>query len=145
MRVHRSGLALTLPSGWLDITHDLPEGSPPTFGKEDGVGVIQFSVARYTSGIQPTIDVHALREMLDDFGGKAGLGVPGQTKDGHDQRGNRFVTGEFVLLQERISAWYLTNGSDVALVTYVTREPNDPKVPGELVDASAVVATIEFE
>lgn len=144
-RTQLVGLTLMLPPGWLDITHELPEGSPPTFAKEDGVGVIQVSVAKYNSGLRPRIDKRAVREILEEFGAKHDLGAPRETTQGNGQEGNQFVAGDFLRSDERISAWFVTNGKDMALVTYVTREPNDPAVPQELDDASAVVAALEFE
>ena len=47
-------LSLKLSEGWYDITHDLPDGSPCTLAKDDGVGALQFSVARYSGGPRPS-------------------------------------------------------------------------------------------
>lgn len=118
-RVNLSGLTLVLPTGWLDITNDLPRGSAPTIAKEDGVGVIQFSVARYRSGVEPHLDVAALREMLDEFGDHHRLGKPVSYEEGQGYGGNRFVAAEFSLPDQVIAVWYLTNGRNVALITSV--------------------------
>jgi hypothetical protein len=58
-----------LPSGWFDITEDLPASTPITLARENGVGVIQFSFARFESGPNPNIGERDLIEMLDEFAG----------------------------------------------------------------------------
>ncbi|MFS2207633.1 hypothetical protein [Variovorax sp. Varisp36] len=42
-----------------------------------------------------------------------------------------------------IRAWYLTNGSDVALVTYVVAAASG-NAAAELADAGAIVRSIDF-
>ena len=104
--------------------------------------MLQFSVARYHSGATPDIDVGGLRKMLVEFGNAHGLGAPQRTSEGRGH--NNFVAGDFLSSHERIAAWYVTNGKDVAFVTYVVQAPNDPRVDGELGDASALVSSLDF-
>lgn len=35
---------IILPNDWVDVSDDMPEGTPPTLAKPDGVGALQFSV-----------------------------------------------------------------------------------------------------
>src|SRR5436190_2710638 len=63
-----ANLWLTLPPGWVDVTDDLPNGTPPTLGRgEKGWGALQISSARYNGGDKPRIDRHALQSLLRDF------------------------------------------------------------------------------
>lgn len=142
MRVSIAEVIVELPAGWFDVTDDLPESSPVTLAKPDGVGAIQFSVAKYQGGLQPTIDDAALQSLLLTFGESRGLGSPGNTHKGEGI--HRFVSGDFDLMDELVRVWYVSNGQDVALVTYVTQQPKNQMVAGELCDASAIIESLEF-
>jgi len=47
------GFAMLLSPSWCDITEDLPDGSPLTIARPDGMGALQFSVARWIGGPEP--------------------------------------------------------------------------------------------
>lgn len=67
---------IELPAGWADVGDDMPEGAPPTLARVDGVGALQFSVARYQSGANPNIHEDDLDELLREFARKQSLGFP---------------------------------------------------------------------
>jgi hypothetical protein len=144
-RIRLAGLILDVPPGWSDIRRELPPDSPPTLGKADGVGVIQFSVARYRSGKVPVIRVSDLREMLEDFCAANRLEPSASLSEGVGRDGNLFVRADLVDGDEQIVAWYVGNGSDVALVTYVTQESAHPAARKEIDDASHVVERLAFD
>jgi len=142
-RVRLAGISVILPDGWFDVTHDLPEGSPYTLGKADGLGALQFSMAKYRSGTRPRITVQELRGLLYEFGQSHGLVDAVTVREGLGQ--NIFVVGDFSSENEVIRVWYVSNSDDVALVTYVAQEPINSQVESELQDSEGIVASLDFE
>jgi hypothetical protein len=134
-----AGVYLSDLDGWLDITHELPTNSPSTLSRNDGIGVLQFSVAKFRAGTNPRIGSEDLSEMLKEFGESRSLGEPLNVSVASGR-----VSGDFIAPTEFIRVWYVTNGSDVALVTYVTEDKNDPKLSRELAQATEIVSSIRF-
>lgn len=135
-------LIAELPDGWVDVTDDLPEGSPITLARQDGVGALQFTVARYKSGAVPNVTVAELKKMLAQFADSKGLGAPVEE---HEGRGvHLYISGDFQVAGETIRVWYVTNGRDVALVTYVTQDAETSRIHAELQDAARIVQTVRF-
>jgi len=58
---------ISLLEGWVDVTDDLPEGTPPTLAKPEGVGALQFSVAKYRAGAKPNVSEDDLEALLVKF------------------------------------------------------------------------------
>jgi hypothetical protein len=141
--VRFAGMDITLPGGWVDVTDDLAEGSPCTLAKsEDGIGALQFSVARYQSGPQPLFDLEKLRDLLNDFAQRHALGAPTNV---HGEQGETFVIrGDFRKGEEFIRVWYVTDGNDIAHVTYVASELQSPSLQSELREADAIVQSIRY-
>jgi hypothetical protein len=55
---------LYLPWGWIDVTDDLPAGSPPTLSRgEKAVGALQFSTALYVTGARPPVGYPSARNV----------------------------------------------------------------------------------
>ena len=138
MLVQFHGLRFDLPPGWMDVTDDLPDGSPPTLTQPSGCGVIQFSIASCSGGGAPEITIGNLRSFLADFCARQSL-VAGNLEETVAR-----VSVVGCVLQakdEVVAAWYLTNSRDVVLVTYCspTSEHSD-----ELDQARHLVATIDF-
>ncbi len=140
-KVHFAGLSITLPQGWVDVTHDIPGLPPPTLAKEGGTGALQFSVGRYQSGAEPHIDMQALQNLMHEFAGSRRLG---RVENMRELRGNLLsVSSDFVSDQEFIRVWYLTNSRDVALVTYIALVEKLEEVASELEDAETIVGSLE--
>lgn len=114
-----AGLHIALPTDWDDITTELPSDTPPTLARCNGVGALQFSVAKYVSGPVPDIDATELRGFLTDLGSRRGLSISSLSAG---VGRNRFVVGTHEAGGELIRVWYVTNARDLALVTYVASE-----------------------
>jgi hypothetical protein len=140
MLVTFAGMRFELSEEWCDITGDLDSGAPPTLAREDGVGAIQFSVAKYKSGVKPSITETALKNMLLD------LFKSNQLADVEPAilQGSRCfgVSATSAQTDEVIRAWYLSNGTDIALVTYTGT--GDPACQAELAEAEKLAKTLEF-
>lgn len=143
-RVRIAGLVVHAPTMWRDITADLPSHSPPTLGTEDGVGVVQFTVAWHRTGPEPQIGAAELRDMLDEFIAANDLAPAVGRSEGVTTAGNQFARADCWGTDERVVVWYVSNGRDSAVVTYVTLEASNPSVVGELEDASVMVDGLEF-
>lgn len=137
-----AGFRVVTPKGWEDITADLPDGSPLTLAKADGLGALQFSTARYSSGTDPDLDRAALAELLGGFGAAHGLGSAINVGSGGAEC--FFVFGDFHREGELIRAWYVSNGSDVVLATYVVQAQVDARVLAELSEAQAIVESVRL-
>ncbi|MCW3848814.1 hypothetical protein OF829_16370 [Sphingomonas sp. LB-2] len=135
MRAGFAGVEIDVPAGWLDITDDLDDDPPPTLAREDGVGAIQFSIAWYESGALPGIDEVALQQML-----WSRFGSPTVT----EQTCPHLVVGTDTMMEDnRLGAWYVSDGASVAFVTYVG-EATDPASAGELADARGIACSLRF-
>jgi len=133
---------ISLLEGWADITDDLPEGTPPTLAKPEGVGALQFSVAKYQAGARPNVSQDDLDALLVEFAKSRALGPASNLERG--QGASQRVGATFFREDDLVRAWYLTNGQDVALVTYVGAAAASPVSLSELAEASAIVASIAF-
>jgi len=133
-----AGLRLRLCAGWLDITGDLDPGAPPTLARADGVGALQATVAVYAGGEDPAITRTGLLKLLREFGVAHALGQP-KGVVGETREGRILLSGRFSSSAEVIVAWYLTNGHDLALVTYTSLEPNTEQTRKEIVEAEAML------
>lgn len=132
------GLRFDLPSGWTDITDDLPEGSPATLARPSGSGAIQFSLGAYRSGANPDVTAEHLRALLVDFCSRNSL----DTGDLEETTARITTVGCVARAEgEIVAVWYLTNGRDVALVTYASQASDYAE---ELSQARGLVATIDF-
>lgn len=137
-----AGLKLALPTGWLDITDDLPSGSPSTLAREDGAGALQFSVARYGAGKPPNIGPDDLRGMLDDFSRSRALSAASEPRTWKSL--NTYISNDYQSGVDFVRVWYVTNGKDVTLVTFVTRDADSSETQAELGEADSIVASISF-
>ena len=118
MMSHRCAFAdvvIELPAGWVDVSHDMPEGAPPTLARTDGVGALQFSVARFKSGANPNVDADDLGLLLKEFASTRSLGVPSDVEQ--REAISRYIGGTFMRNDDLTRVWYASNGSDLALVT----------------------------
>jgi hypothetical protein len=84
---------------------------------ENGVGAMHFSAALYESGPPPDFSVDDLAAMLRDFAEVRNLGEP---LDFSAVFAEVFgAASSFHFDDEFIRVWYLSDGSNVILVTYV--------------------------
>lgn len=136
------GLTATLPDGWLDVTSDLPDGAPTTLARARGVGALQFTVAKYHAGTSPNIAERDLQRLLDDFAKSRNLGSSLGARHGLGL--HPYVCDDFQLENERVRVYYLTNGKDLALITYVSQTPNSSETTEELTETMHIVESIDF-
>jgi hypothetical protein len=136
-----SGNKVSAPEGWIDTTEDVEsEDAPFTLAKKDiGVGALQFSMALYSGGEEPNIDISRLKEMLTDFAENNGLG------EGFDERTyeNRVgvVAASYHLRDDLIRVWYCSDERNIALVTYVC---DWEKTGNEVKECEEIVSSIQF-
>ncbi len=140
------GVAIEVLASWHRmVADDLPNDAPPTLARPDGVGVIQFSAARYLSGTKPEIDGPTLRAMLETFVVASNLSGAEMMEARRTSRGHQVVEARYDGNGERIHVWIVSNGSNSALVTYVTQRSPDSLVEAEIQDALAIVDRLRFE
>ena len=129
---------MELAGPWLDVTDELPAGSPFTLARGDGIGAFHFSSALYRGGVVPAAGTDVLRQMLWSFGREKGLGVPADVRvhqNDTDSVGGSFVKGD------HIRVWYLSNGRDFIFASYTS----SIAAAEELAQCEAMVRSIEFK
>ncbi len=137
-----ANVLIELPADWVDVGDDMPEDAPPTLARVDGVGVLQFSVARYRSGANPNIHEDDLDALLREFAKKRSLGFPSDVE--HGEAASRYIGATFVQGTDLTRVWYASNGSDLALVTYLADAGNSACL-AELTEAAEIVRSIDFD
>src|SRR5258708_2316109 len=102
--------------GWLDITHDVKAENPPfTLAKNDGVGALQFTGAKYSDGKVPVITIDSLKHLLTDFIHSRELG---QGFDALTHEGRILICAQsFFLGEQYVRVWYCSNRRDIVLIT----------------------------
>jgi hypothetical protein len=111
--------SLLVPDGWQDVTSLLTtDDCPITIADPvSGVGALQLSLATYRRGAAPAVTLGDLESLLTDFALSRGL-----TSD-HDRSATNdplLIIGEsFRKDTDYIRAWYCSDRSNIALVTYV--------------------------
>ncbi|WP_342251150.1 hypothetical protein [Sphingomonas sp. OTU376] len=141
MLVKFHGLQFDLPAQWADVTDDLPEGSPPTLARPSGVGAIQFTTAVYRAGLKPDVTNQDLRNLVVDFCNRLSF-RPGE----FEERTDRLISAGCVVAgtDDLTAVWYVSNGRDIALITYSGTGWGEPS-KFELCQARQIVATVEFD
>ncbi|CAN7576973.1 hypothetical protein [Mesorhizobium caraganae] len=142
MIVQFHGITFDAPVGWEDITDDLPVGSPPTIAKASGVGAVQFSIAKYRSGKKPNADFGVLRSFMLEFCQKNDIDANNiWAKKFND----KMCVGVLSKTEKQVlSAWYLSDGNDFALVTYISLDEEKHLMDEELEEARTIVSSISF-
>ena len=139
MRTDCGAFSADLPVGWVDTTD---ANAPFTLSKQpDGVGALQLSIALYRSGVQPKVNTSVLLEWLQELA-KSSSQEPAASVVQED--GDlRLASGSFFLDSQTFArAWYVSDGANVAKVTYVCAKQD---VGSELVEAERIVRSIRFE
>jgi hypothetical protein len=140
-----AGLFVSLPPGWLDVTDTLPNEAPPTLAKEFGYGALQFSVARYSSGDDPCIDMLTLEQLIYQFEDNQDLErkMPLITWRTRSAFG---VATDYLKSDEFIRVWYCSDGWNLAFVTYTVAHAESLIIAScELLEADRIVRSIQFE
>ena len=133
------GLSMSAPTAWDDITSSVEEGTP-TVAKSDGVGALQFSVARYSAGQRPTYDESSLRSLITEWIRNRGLEPQGVTLE--QTASNQFAWVDAVKSEDLIRVFYITDGRDLAFATYLRFfRDNDPE---ELAEVMAIIRSLRF-
>jgi hypothetical protein len=136
-----AGLSFDLPPGWVDISNDLPPGSPPTLARETGVGAIEFSVSRGEGGAEPVIDEADLEDMLREFCAQNAISLSPEGLT----TAIRYAAGGVSRSDDAvIGIWYLSDGQNVAMVTYFADASQAQAAEQELADAEVIVRTASF-
>jgi hypothetical protein len=142
MLVEYAGLRLELPEGWSDITPDLPPDSPFTLARATGGGALQFSVAEYKSGVRPNFRTDDLRRFFKKCADANGYnGIEPKVVEGSVPY---CIGAEFSRLNEVVGMWYLSDGSNIAFITYNNDVSDEPNVTEELADIRIIVKSIKF-
>jgi hypothetical protein len=113
------GFTVSVPDDWRDVTDSLErEDCPFTLAvPNDGVGALQFSPAIYQGGQIPSPTIDDLNTMLTEFAEKQGFGHPIENDTFSD--GLLGATASFRGDDDFIAVWYVSDGKNIMLVTYV--------------------------
>jgi hypothetical protein len=137
-----AGVKLHLPPGWADITGDLLEGTPATLARIDGVGALQLSIGTYKSGVKPKISVDDLRDMLTEFRTSRQLRDLNNWTEWASDYGFG-VSAEFSNSEDWIKTWYVSDGQNVALVTYIA-SMGEAAISSEVAEADSIVRFVHW-
>lgn len=140
-RVEGASVAVNLLDDWRDITDDLDAGAPPTLALEDGVGAIQFSTALYKGGEPPAATPADIEQLFAEFCERNDLVIEASSWSGRITFGTGGVSANDA---ELIGAWQVSDGQNIALVTYTCLQPDDPAALHELRKAEAIAKSVEF-
>ena len=141
MRVEFYGLKCDLPSGWTDITDDLPGGSPPSLARPLGAGTIQFSIAKYHGGEEPNVKIGDLRKLIEDFCLRTDMdcnGIVDCSGDLLSVKATSEVENELILVR------YFSNGRDILLATYVCPDLNNLELSEDLNGVEQILDSLEL-
>ena len=148
MRYHFANVRLYLPRGWIDLTPHLPNGFPPTLCRGDvPAGVLQFTTARYTGGVRPRLDREALQTFLREFEHSHHFTpAPVLTEFQNPAIGTFGACSDYWQPDEFTRLWSLTDGENLALVTFITAETEKwaQVLETELQEAHRIVESIMY-
>lgn len=136
-------LKLDLPKGWFDITKEVGNRTIPTLAKNNGIGALQFSIARYSQGSKPNIRKKDLVEMINNKSELNSLGIK-DVKDCKIRNGIG-ISGNCITPTEYFMLWYITNSIDLVLITYIALVSNSTDksdVKNEISDVKKIIQTI---
>jgi hypothetical protein len=123
-------------AGWSEVTE---QDQPYTLARNQGVGALQFTIAEVTSGPIPNPTPPDLQTMLEKFAAAQGLASPFDVIVESGPR--RLVAGSFHWNDAFLRAWYITDGRNVAFVTYNCANGEQD---GELPECERIVRSLEF-
>ena len=124
---------------WENITQVLKKDAPFSITKANGAGAIQVSFAKHAAGEAPDVTVDDLDDFLLDFEVNRGFY---QKSDEVIADGKiKSVGASFKFKDDFVRAWYLSNGQDVALVTYLCAWDDQEE---EIDEVNKIVGEISF-
>lgn len=127
-------------SNWFDIADDVPgDDVPLTFGRPDGFGALQFSIASYQSGPTPNPSTDTLHALLRDFAQSRELGA---ATDLYTEVEPLLLAAASFRTDSFIRVWYLSDGRSFALATFTC---DIEHVSDELPDCEQMVRTLSFQ
>jgi len=141
MRVEFKGLNFNLLQGWTDITEDLPSGAPPSLARAEGVGTVQFSIAKYRSGEDPNVSIANLQVFLADFCDRNGIRWD---KMIHRDGKIMSVSVTSTLDDEFIEVAYFSNGKDIVLLTYICSDVDSSEFENDMIGVNEIINSMEF-
>jgi hypothetical protein len=140
MRFQLSSFSFEVPEDWCDITPEDDPGHPFTMALEGGVGAIQVSLVEWKEGERVNINDH-LQSMFAEHCRAQGLAIEASAFKNGDVVG---IGGSRSTATELTGAWFVTNGLNVALVTYISQHPKESATTTELDVAERLVASARF-
>jgi hypothetical protein len=142
-KVQFAGILLELEGDWRDITDTLPAGAPPTLALEKGIGALQFSVAKYSEGKPPHIQISHLERFLYYFEDAQGFerNCKATQFDGKDTFG---ISCEYDLPSSFIRVWYVSDGMNLAFLTYTSTNDQSEVFQSELRQATVIAESVQF-
>lgn len=143
-RMTLADITLLIPAGWQDVSEDQAQGGPLALARSGGRGALQFSIGRYVAGPRPNFSIAELRELMNDFGTAKGLGPVREVRSGGERTMHFF--SDFSTGDDLIWAWYISDGANIALVTYVADvpAPGDAAAEAECAEAADIAVSLEF-
>jgi len=142
-KVQFAGVLLELEGDWRDITDTLPAGTPPTLALENGIGALQFSVALYNKGKPPDMQNSHLERFLYFFEDAQSFERKSKTIqfEGKDTFG---LSCEYDLPSSFIIVWYVSDGMNLAFLTYTSVNDQSEAFQCELGQATAIAESVQF-
>ena len=142
-KVQFAGVLLELEGDWRDITDTLPDGTPPTLARETGLGALQFSVAKYNKGKLPDIQRPHLERFLYYFEDAQGFERKCKTTQ-FDGKGTFGISCEYDLPSSFIRVWYVSDGMNLAFLTYTSTNDHSEAFQSELRQATVIAKSVQF-
>lgn len=140
-RLVYEAFTLNVPTSWQEI-RGAEDGTdwPLTLADPiDGVGALQLSVATYRAGPVPSIRLTTLLGLLEEF--SLGRELTCQTDLRQISASNLLATANYRKGEDQVRVWYVSDGSNLALATYVC-DWDQQLTEAEICDS--IVASLEF-
>lgn len=129
------------PDHWFDVTAELEEETPPlTIAPEEGLGALQFSLAKFPTAEPPAAILDKLRALLKDFAKAHQLGQAQNLTAVDSPRPQ--LAANFHWDGDLLRVWYLADQGNLAFLTY-TCEKN-AAYADELEEAEEIVRSLRF-
>jgi len=139
-RIVFDSFSVVAPPGWDDYTDSAETDDPPfTLARDDGVGALQFSIGLYSRGRVPDPSPTDLWEMVESFGRTRELGAAREAV--LESSPLRLAAASFDIGEDFLRVWYVSNGRDFGMITYVCEAGREGL---ELGECESIVRSIEF-
>ena len=133
-------VVIRVPDGWSDSSQiNNGEVTVSTVVGPDRVGVLQISAALYDSGFIPDYTTEVLSGMLADFAWLKGF--PARSEVVVEAGPQRLAAREYTWGTDIVRVWYVSDGSSVAMATYVAPGNGSAR---EMAECEQIVRSIKF-